>query len=137
MAGNTRPGIAEYYILLAEQAAKRSTCSRLQVGAVLVQNNSVVGTGYNGAPRGITHCAHVDDTPCRVSVHAEVNALIHAGNYQKYWYNQLYVTHAPCYDCSKLIINAGVWAVYYRDTYRSTEGLDLLADGGVQLHQIK
>lgn len=104
---------------------------------MLVQNGSIVGTGYNGAPRGLPHCVHDTDTPCRISVHAEANALIHATGYQKYWFNQMYVTHAPCYDCSKLIINAGVWAVYYRDTYRTTEGLDLLADGGVILGQIK
>ena len=133
----TRPGIAEYYILLAEQAAKRSTCSRLQVGAVLVQNNAVIGTGYNGAPRGMPHCVHTDDSPCRISVHAEANALVCASSYQKYWYNQLYLTHAPCYDCSKLIINAGVCAVFYRDTFRTTEGLDLLADAGVSLQQVK
>src|SRR5690242_2598573 len=90
MTGAERPRFDEYFMLIAEQAAKRSTCSRLQVGAVLVQNNNVVGTGYNGAPRGIEHCVHTDDTPCRISVHAEVNALVCSSGYQKYWYNQLY-----------------------------------------------
>lgn len=118
-------------MLLAEQAAKRSTCSRLQVGAVIVQNNQVISTGYNGAPSGIVHCTHVDDTPCRISVHAEANALIFAGALSPCYLREMYVTHLPCYDCSKLIINAGIDRVMYRDTYRTTEGLELLVQGGV------
>lgn len=124
-------------MMMAEMASRRSTCSRLQVGAVVVQNGNIVGTGYNGAPRGIEHCVHDVDAPCRVSVHAEANALIHATGYQKYWFNSMYITHSPCYDCSKLIINAGVWQVYYRSVYRSHEGLDLLAEAGVGLEKVQ
>lgn len=132
----TRVAWNEYFMLLAEQAAKRSTCSRLQVGAVIVQHRQVISTGYNGAPSGIVHCAHVDDTPCRISVHAEANALIFAGSLSPCYLREMYVTHLPCYDCAKLIINAGIDKVYYRDTYRNTEGLDLLQQGGVLIEHV-
>jgi dCMP deaminase len=123
----------EYFMLLAEQAAKRSTCSRLQVGAVIVQNRQVMSTGYNGAPRGLSHCIHMTDTPCYKSVHAEANALIFAGSLPQCYLREMYITHAPCYDCSKLIINAGIDKVMYRDTYRSVTGLDLLEEAEVEV----
>lgn len=127
----------EYFLLLAEQASRRSTCSRLQVGAVIVQHKNVVGTGYNGAPRGIDHCVHLDDTPCRISVHAESNALLKSthtlGSLDLV---MMYVTHAPCFECAKLIINAEIDHVVYRDTYRSKEGLDMLHEARVSFEQI-
>lgn len=132
----TRVAWDEYFMLLAEQAAKRSTCSRLQVGAVIVQNRQVLSTGYNGAPRGLSHCVHNDDSPCTISVHAEANALIYAGSLPQCYLREMYITHAPCYDCSKLIINAGIDRVVYRDTYRSTAGLDLLREGDVYIEQL-
>lgn len=129
----------EYFLLLAEQASMRSTCSRLQVGAIIVQHNRVLGTGYNGAPKGLAHCVHDDDTPCRRSVHAEANALLHCrGTDPHSWasYVDMYVTHAPCFECAKLIINSGVSRVLYRDTYRSEEGLDILREANVYFKQV-
>lgn len=115
-------------------AASRSTCSRLHVGAVIVSNYNVLGTGYNGAARGIKHCLHNDNSPCRVSVHAEANALLHA----RYTEGKrtMYVTHAPCFDCSKLIINSGIDRVCFAQYYRSCEGEQLLEEANIRVERI-
>jgi dCMP deaminase len=127
----------EYFMLLAEQAAKRSTCSRLHVGAIIVQNRQVLSTGYNGAPRGMSHCVHTIDTPCYKSVHAEANALIFAGSLPQCYLREMYVTHAPCYDCSKLIINAGIDKVVYGETYRDLKGVQLLEEAEVRVVRLQ
>lgn len=119
---------------LAVKAAERSTCSRLHVGAVVVQDRQVLSTGYNGAPSGIAHCEHSDDTPCSISVHAEANAVLFAPTLVPCFIREMYVTHAPCFHCAKLIINAGIDRVVYKDLYRSPDGLNLLLEGGV-LHE--
>ena len=126
----TRLSEAKYMLSVAQTAASRSTCSRLSVGAVVAAEGRVIGTGYNGAPVGVEHCVHVDDEPCRISVHAEVNALLYSPltSVDSAW---LYVTHAPCFDCSKLILNTPVVGVVYGELYRSTEGLELLERHGV------
>ena len=132
-----RPGWDEYFMLLAEQAAKRSTCSRLQVGAVVVQHFRVVGMGYNGAPQNIPHCEHYDDSPCTISVHAEVNALLYARMEEGAWGGTtLYCTHMPCYECSKLILNTQISTVYYGQEYGRNSGLDLLERGGVRVVRV-
>jgi dCMP deaminase len=123
-----------YYLTIARATSMRSTCSRLNVGAIIVHNDRVLSTGYNGAPRGQKHCVHRDDRPCRVSVHAEVNALLFATYTQD---SSLYVTHAPCYDCSKLIINAGIKDVTYSTKYRSLDGVDLLSSVGIDCRHIE
>jgi len=132
-----RPGWDEYFMLLAEQAAKRGTCSRLQVGAVVVQNNRVVGTGYNGAPQNIPHCEHYEDAPCEISVHAEVNALLYARFDEGAWGpTKMYCTHMPCFECSKLILNTPITIVYYREWYGRNAGHDLLSTGGVHIVRV-
>jgi len=124
-------------MLLAEQAATRSTCSRLHVGAVVVRARQVVSTGYNGAPKGMDHCVHTVDAPCEISVHAEANALLHDktpeyGDIDKV----MYVTHAPCYGCAKLILNADIGGVFYGAEYGSGSGLVLLEEGGLYVGRV-
>lgn len=113
--------------------AKRSTCSRLAVGAVLAGfDGRIVGTGYNGAPRGIEHCNHLSDEPCAVSKHAEENVVANAAYLGHSTRGAIaYVTHAPCYRCAGLLINAGINAVYYADDYRTIDGLRLLGEAGI------
>jgi dCMP deaminase len=125
----------------AEQAAKRGTCSRLQVGAVVVVDHHVISTGYNGAPRGVSHCDHsVLNSPCNISVHAEANALIFAGypigdSFLRS--AEMYITHAPCRGCAGLMINKGIERVYFREYYRSAEGLDILRGARVHCEQVQ
>lgn len=133
----TRPSWDEHFLSIATEVSSRSTCSRLSVGAVVVSNLHIVSSGYNGAPKGLRHCDHsVDDGPCTMSVHAEANALLFRTPDPYRTAGQvLYVTHAPCYDCAKLIVNANIERVVYKDLYRNEKGLDLLLNAGVDLYK--
>jgi dCMP deaminase len=122
---------------VASVVAKRSTCSRLAVGAVLALDGRILGTGYNGAPRGLPHCVHVIDESCTWAVHAEVNVIASAA------YNgaaskdaTLYVTHAPCVNCSALLVNAGIGRVLYGHAYRNDEGVTLLRRVGIKVEEL-
>jgi dCMP deaminase len=120
--------------------ARRATCPRLSVGAVLVQDDRVVSVGYNGAPAGMDHCPSdcVQQDRCVRSVHAEANAILWAAKVGTATHGaHLYTTHAPCYHCAQLAINAGVAAVVYDTEYRSTEGIDLLNESSVFVFQIE
>lgn len=129
-----RPKMHDTMMETALVWAKRSTCSRLAVGAVLASfvDKRIIGTGYNGAPRGIPHCQHLDDESCEVSKHAEENVVANAAFLgQATRHSVLYCTHAPCYRCAGLLINAGISAVYYADDYKSLDGIMLLNDAGI------
>lgn len=127
-----RPSEDEWLLRMAETTAQRSTCSRLAVGAVLAWNGRILSTGYNGAPVGEEHCEHHDDAPCTRSVHAEVNALLFAARHGvSTEHATLYLTHAPCYACAGLIINAGIVQVRFRHFYRSDTGMHRLSAAGI------
>lgn len=136
----TRLEWKQYHMLQAEQASTRSTCSRLQVGAVVVLDHHVLSTGYNGAPRGLTHCDHsAVNEPCKVAVHAEANALIFAPYPLGDTFlgePELYVTHAPCVGCASLAVNKGIQRVYFRDYYSTSGGLDVFRKAGVYYEQV-
>jgi len=119
----------EYFIQIAELVSKRSTCIKRKVGSVLVKDSHIVSTGYNGAPSGFKHCTtetcvrqnlKSGEKPelCR-GVHSEINCIIQAaihgtsikGN------TTLYTTHFPCMSCLKLIINAGIKRLVYKEGY--------------------
>lgn len=128
----SRPTLDETVFQVARTWARRSTCSRLQVGAVLARDGRVLSTGYNGAPSRVDHCAHMDDQPCEITVHAEANALIFAGRHGVSTEQaSLYTTCSPCRACAGLIINAGIREVIYADPFRSASGLQTLADAGL------
>ena len=132
-----RPSMDESIFLVAKLWASRSTCSRLQVGAVLARGGRVLSTGYNGAPAGLPHCEHQDgDGPCATAVHAEANALISAARFgTRVERGSLYVTHSPCRRCAGLIINSGISEVVYVEPFTSMSGAEMLRDGGVALRQ--
>jgi dCMP deaminase len=126
-----RPSIDEAMLDTAAVWARRSTCTRLAVGAVLAREGRVLSTGYNGAPAGLAHCVHEDEEPCTVAVHAEANALLFAARHgARTLDTTMYCTHAPCLACSGLLLNAGVARVVYRQPFRSQDGLARLAEGG-------
>lgn len=117
-----RLGLDEYFIEIAKVVAKRATCPRLRVGAVLVRDKMLLSTGYNGSPKGLPHCT---DVGCKVykghcvrSVHAEANAIAQAAfNGIETQGSTLYVTHFPCHTCLKLLVNAGVGKIIYAERY--------------------
>lgn len=135
LSAPTRPSIDESMLATAAVWSRRSTCSRLSVGAVLARAGRVLSCGYNGAPAKLDHCQHESDESCTVSVHAEANALISAGRFGASTDGAtLYLTHAPCVACSGLIINAGVRAVVFREKYRNDDGIERLWEGGLSVN---
>ncbi len=112
-----------YFMNLALQAATRSTCPRKHVGAVIVRDKSILSTGYNGSIRGAAHCTDVgclmEGGHCIRTVHAEANALVQAASHGvRLEGAEIYVTASPCFDCFKLIANAGIRTIYYGEFYR-------------------
>lgn len=109
----------EYFMEIAKLVALRGTCPRKQVGAVLVKDKKIISTGYNGAPRGMKHCSEVgcliENNHCQRAVHAEQNALLQAGPDADG--STLYCTTLPCVICFKLLIQAGVKKIFYKDDY--------------------
>lgn len=116
-----------------------STCSRLHVGALLVVDDAPMATGYNGAPKGEPHCDHYDDGPgqsCTRSVHAEENCIVNAAVRGVATKGAIiYITHAPCYRCAGLIINAEIKEVYYHQFYKSMAGVNRLTDRGIEVYE--
>lgn len=138
-----------YFMMLAKRVASRSTCLRRQVGAVLVLENRVLATGYNGAPSGLPHCEELGclrDLLCVPSgerqelcraLHAEQNALIQAAIYGVSVKGAtLYCTHRPCITCAKMLLNAGVERVVYEGGYPDELAKRLLKEGGVSLERL-
>lgn len=133
-----RPGLDEYFMELAHMVAKRSTCLRRQVGAVIVKGKQIVSTGYNGAPAGHAHCAELGcarvgvpsgqrSEICRAA-HAEQNAINFAARYGiPIEGATLYTTHYPCSWCAKSIVNAGVKEVVFGEDYPDTLAKEILS----------
>lgn len=130
----------QMFMEVAHVAAKRSTCARLNVGAVIVYKGRIVSIGWNGAPSGEPHC-HERQCPrvpglC-VTVHAEANAIEFARR-QRVPLNEctLYVTHSPCPGCCEAIHQAGLKAVMFGTSYRDTTALTSLIETGIQVFQV-
>ncbi|NIA03220.1 MAG: cytidine deaminase, partial [Nitrospirae bacterium] len=123
---NERPTLDEYFMEIAEVVAKRTTCLRNKVGAVIVRDKRILATGYNGAPRNLEHCLDIGcirqqqniesgtrHELCR-GVHAEQNAIIQSALHGVSVENAtLYCTHQPCVLCAKMIINSRMIRVVY------------------------
>jgi len=141
-----RPGWDEYFMQIAELVAKRSTCLRRKVGAVLVRDKRILCTGYNGPPQGLPHCSQIGclreklNIPsgerqeiCR-GLHAEQNAIIQAALHGIGIKNSiLYCTHQPCVTCSKMIINAGITKVIFKGSYPDALAVKMLTEAKVKL----
>jgi len=122
---------------MAEVAALRGTCSRLQVGAVISRDGRCISTGYNGNVSGVAHCSHDMDLGCETAMHAEANAIAFASRYGVAIEGaDLYCTHEPCYHCSRLIINAGIKRVFFITPYRKHEGVELLLLVGIEVFRL-
>ena len=144
---NERPTWDEYFMGIAVLTAKRSTCLRRNVGAVIVQDRHIVATGYNGAPRGIDHCAQRGGCLrqelgipsgerhelCR-ALHAEQNAIIQAATSgHSIEGGTIYITHAPCIICAKMIINAGIKKIIVRSDYPDDFACEMLGEAGLKI----
>lgn len=123
----------------AERFAQLSSAKRLKVGAVVVQDNRIISIGYNGTPTGWTNdCEGVDGKTKGEVIHAEENAILKlARDGERGNGSSLFCTHAPCIQCAKLIYGSGIKKVYYRDTYRDTQGVDFLEKCGVEIECVE
>ena len=129
----------DYFMAQSLVISTRSTCDRLMVGAVIVRNNRMIATGYNGSVSGLTHCidhgCFVVDGHCIRTIHAEVNAVIQCAKMGTSTDGaEIYITHFPCYNCSKVIIQAGIKKVHYLYDYRNDpNAIDLFKECNIQV----
>lgn len=137
-----RPAWDEYFLQIADLVATRATCPRLHVGAILVKDRKIISTGYCGAPKGIADCYEVSclmrASHCVRTVHAEVNAVVQAAYHGiSTEGSTLYANWLPCYNCTKVLINAGINRVVYREIYRpDPETRKLLRQAKVKVVQL-
>jgi dCMP deaminase len=140
---NSRPDWDTYWMNVVKEIGKRSTCLRRNIGAVVVKDNYIVSTGFNGAPRDLPHCSEIGcirdklkipsgtkHEICR-GVHAEQNAIIR-GDPLRMDNATIYVNAKPCIICAKMIINAGIKKVVYIEIYPDNEGVKLLKQAGIE-----
>ena len=125
-----RPSWDDYFMGITFQVAKRSTCDRARVGAIIVKDRRILTTGYNGSPAGLGHCDDIGhlmvDGHCVRTLHAEQNAIIQAAQHGVSVHGgALYVTHQPCLTCAKMIINAGLVRVIYAGDYPDANSVEL------------
>ena len=123
---------------IARQVATRSTCDRKHVGAVIVRARTILSTGYNGSIRGMPHCDDVghdmEGGHCVATIHAEANAILQAAkNGAMIDGAEIYTTASPCWNCFKLIANAGIRTIYYGEFYRDPRSLAVAKELGIVL----
>ena len=126
------------YLKMAEIWAENSYCKRRKVGALIVKNNMIISDGYNGTPSGFENiCEDENGVTKPYVLHAEANAITKvakSGNSSEG--ATLYVTASPCVECAKLIIQAGIRRVVYKDSYRLNDGIELLQRAGIEVEQV-
>ncbi len=140
----------EYFMEITKVVAKRSTCLRRQVGAIIVKNKQILSTGYNGSPKGLEHCesrgclreelkipSGQRHEICR-AVHAEQNAVIQAAvNGVSISGAVLYCTNSPCSICAKILVNAEITKIYIADDYEDNLAKQILQEAGIELVRLK
>ncbi|MFT4412704.1 ComE operon protein 2 [Fredinandcohnia humi] len=132
----------QYFMAQSHLLALRSTCTRLTVGATIVRDKRIIAGGYNGSIAGGTHCidegCYVIDNHCVRTIHAEMNALLQCAKFGVPTENaEIYVTHFPCLQCCKAIIQSGIKAVYYAIDYKNHPyAIELFAGANVDVEQV-
>lgn len=137
------------HMKVAETYASLSTATRLKVGSIVVKEDRIISIGYNGMPSGWTNeCEDIirtgDDTEATYTtkskpevLHAETNAIAKLARSSESGLNAtMFITHAPCLNCAKLIYQSGISKVYYRNSYKESTGVEFLLKGGIEIEQI-
>ena len=138
------------YMDVAERFAQLSSAKRLQVGAIVVKDDRIISIGYNGMPSGWDNCCEesiVDDYTSRVTsielktrpevLHAESNAIAKLARSPESGEGaSIFITHSPCMDCAKLIYQSGIATVYYKNDYRSTQGIEFLNRSDIEVVKV-
>jgi dCMP deaminase len=138
------------YMDVAERFAELSSARRLHVGAIVVKDDRIISIGYNGMPSGWDNNCEIETTSNNGNViqielkskpevlHAETNAIAKLAKSTESGANAtMFITHSPCLDCAKLIFQSGISSVFYRDSYRSEDGIQFLTKSRVTVTQIK
>lgn len=145
-----RPSWEAYFMSIASLVSKRSTCLRRQVGAVLVKENRIIATGYNGVPSGLRHCldrgclrdelgipSGQRHELCR-GLHAEQNLLVQAARYGLCIADSyIYCTTFPCVICAKLLINAGISKIFYSEGYPDDLSKEMLDEASIECNRFQ
>ena len=145
MNHEARPDWDNYFMAIASVVATRSTCLRRKVGAVIVRDRQIISTGYNGAPKGVPHCAEVGCLREKLGIpsgerheicrgaHAEINAIAQAAATGSTTAGaDMYCTHEPCSFCTKAMINAGIRRVLYVFPYPDPLARRLREEAGLE-----
>ena len=137
--------VKQAFMDVAETFAKLSHAKRLKVGAIVVKDDRIISIGYNGTPTGWdNNCEENHEDGFNITlktkpevIHAEANAIAKlARSNESGLASTMFITHAPCMECSKLIYTSGVKSVFYRNQYRSSEGIEFLRKCQVEVEQI-
>jgi len=148
-----KPKMTSLYMDICERIAQMSVAQRLQVGSLIVKDDNILSYGWNGTPRGwdneceytVPELIDVESrtiTPSQLKtkpevLHAEMNCISKvAKSTLSSEGSTMFCTHAPCIDCAKFIYQSGISSVYYKNDYRSTQGLDFLTKSGVKVNKI-
>ncbi len=142
----------EYFMSVAHLISRRATCTRGHIGAVIVRDNNILSTGYNGAPSGLPHCndsgsacrifrsIHPDGTieeNCVNTIHAEINAIAQAAKHGvSIRDSDIYITASPCIHCLKVLINVGIKIIYYANPYKIEHIAELVKLSGIQFVRV-
>lgn len=128
----------EFYLRIAMEVANASYCQRSKVGALLVKDDNIISFGYNGTPAGFENVCEIDNVTKPDVLHAESNAITKCAKSTYSSVNStLYLTMSPCFDCAKLIIQAGIKEVFYIEQYRITDGIELLKKANIPIHELR
>ena len=132
----------QYFMAQSHLLAFRSTCTRLMVGATIVRDKRIIAGGYNGSITGGVHCidegCYVIDNHCVRTIHAEMNAILQCAKFGVPTQgSEIYVTHFPCLQCCKAIIQAGIEVVYYAESYKNDpHAIELFEQAGVRVEEV-
>ena len=147
-----RPDWDTYFLRIAQLVAQRSTCLRRQVGAVIVRDNRLLATGYNGAPNNVAHCFQLPGGCLREArnipsgqrqelcrgLHAEQNAILQAAAFGvSLKGGDCYCTHQPCITCAKMLINAGIKRVVFLGEYPDELSLEMLKEAKIIIERLE
>lgn len=133
----------KYYIKVAQLCANNSYALKLKVGAVIVKDDQIISDGFNGTPCGFENRCETKNINGELKtlpyvLHAESNAILKCAKYGKSTNGAtLYITHSPCIECAKLIIQAGIVRVVYLDVYRTIDGIIILRKSGINVEKIE
>lgn len=134
-----RPSWDDYFMAIARIVGTRSTCDRLESGAVLVKNKRIISTGYNGSPQGLPHCDDVghlmEEGHCVRTIHGEHNAILQAASTPgaSTEGSTMYTKYTPCIHCAKYVVAAGVQRVMVGKVYRNAQAVEYLRSAGVRV----